>query len=145
MIKNAFLFHGLKGKVNLKIYDVVGRQQIITIHILLNISSSKGNHTMKVGQSMECNIRKIYLENHTQNVVKKLVPQYFVKNEHGGCLWINSPECYKILFLLYVQVEVYQNILKLRSRPLIFTFCKTFQKTKIGLELVSLPHFLYDF
>ena len=49
MIKNAFLFHGLKGKVNLKIYDVVGRQQIITIHILLNISSSKGNHTMKVG------------------------------------------------------------------------------------------------
>ena len=55
MIKNAFLFHGLKGKVNLKIYDVVGRQQIITIHILLNISSSKGNQTMKVGQSMECN------------------------------------------------------------------------------------------
>ena len=37
-------------------------QQIITIHILPNISRSKGNQTMKFGQSVEYNMRNIFLE-----------------------------------------------------------------------------------
>ena len=36
-------------------------QQIITIHILLNISRSKSNHTVKVGQLIEYNTRNIFL------------------------------------------------------------------------------------
>ena len=35
----------------------------IAIHILLNISRSKGNQTMKFGQLKEYNIRKFFLEN----------------------------------------------------------------------------------
>ena len=49
------------------------------------------------------------------------------------------------MLLLHVHVEVFQNILKLRSWPFVFTLNKTFQKRKRGLELVSLPHFLHNF
>ena len=37
-------------------------QQIITIHILSNISRSKGNQTMKLGQLIKCKMRNIFLE-----------------------------------------------------------------------------------
>ena len=45
-------------------------KQIITIHILPNISRSKGNQTMELGQLIENNMVNIFLEKHTQNVVK---------------------------------------------------------------------------
>ena len=32
------------------------------MHILSNISTSKGNHTTKFGQLTECNMRNIFLE-----------------------------------------------------------------------------------
>ena len=35
---------------------------VVTIHILPNISRSKGNQTMKFGQFIECNMRNIFLE-----------------------------------------------------------------------------------
>ena len=37
-------------------------QQRIVIHILPNISKSKGNQTMKFDQLIECNMRNIFLE-----------------------------------------------------------------------------------
>ena len=37
-------------------------QQAIAIHILLNISRSKGNQTMKFGQLIEYNMRNIFVE-----------------------------------------------------------------------------------
>ena len=70
------------------------------------ISSSKSNQKMKFGQLIEYNMRNIFLENHTQNVVDKLDP----KNQN-------------IVFLLYDQVEGYQSILKLS-----FTSYKAFFK-----------------
>ena len=48
-------------------------KQITKIHILCNISRSKDVQTMKLG------IRSIFLKNHTQNVVEKLVPDPFLK------------------------------------------------------------------
>ena len=42
--------------VILKINDVTNCQQAITIHIFPNISRSKGNQTMKLGQLIEYNI-----------------------------------------------------------------------------------------
>ena len=36
--------------------------QTIVIHILPNISRSKGNQKMKFGQLIECNMRNIFLE-----------------------------------------------------------------------------------
>ena len=37
-------------------------QQPVVLHVLLNISRSKGNQTMKFGQFIECNIKNISLE-----------------------------------------------------------------------------------
>ena len=51
-----------------------------TIHILSNISRSKGTQTIKFGQLMKYNMRNIFLENHAQNVVEKLVLKPFLKN-----------------------------------------------------------------
>ena len=51
-----------------------------TIHILSNISRSKDTQTIKFGQLMKYNMRKIFLENHAQNVVEKLVLKPFLKN-----------------------------------------------------------------
>ena len=56
------------------------RKQIIAIYILLNIVISKGSQTIKFGQLTEYNMRNIFLENHSQNVVEKLFPDPFLKN-----------------------------------------------------------------
>ena len=37
-------------------------KQAIAIHVLPNVSRSKGNQTMKFGQLIECNLRNICLE-----------------------------------------------------------------------------------
>ena len=35
---------------------------------------------MKLGQLIECKMKNIYLENHKQNLIEKLVPDPFLKN-----------------------------------------------------------------
>ena len=55
-------------------------QEIVTIHILLNISRSTVNQKRKLGQLIEYKIRNIFLKNHIQNMVKKPVPDLFLKN-----------------------------------------------------------------
>ena len=57
-------------------------KQTIAIHILPNISRSKGNETMKFGQLIEYNMRMTFEINHTQNVVKKPFPDPFLKNQN---------------------------------------------------------------
>ena len=57
-------------------------KQTIAIHIWPNISRTKDNQTMEPGQLMEYNMRNIFLKNHTQNVVHKLVPDPFLKNQN---------------------------------------------------------------
>ena len=53
-------------------------KQIIAIHILCNISRSKGNHTMEFGQSSETFI----LKNHPQNGAQTFFPDHFLKAEN---------------------------------------------------------------
>ena len=48
-----------KGKVNFSFFDVIAWLTIV-IHILPNISTSKGNQAMKYGQLIECNMRNIF-------------------------------------------------------------------------------------
>ena len=71
-------------------------------------------------------------------MVSNLVPETFIKNENyaypGPTV---SEKCYS-LFLLYAQVELYQNILTLRCSPFDSTLHKAFlKKAKRGLELAS--------
>ena len=55
---------GLTRKVRLisKFMTSQTGKSIITIHILPNISRSKGNQTMKLRQLIEYNMRNIFLE-----------------------------------------------------------------------------------
>ena len=53
-------------------------QQIITIHILPNISRSKRNFTMKFGQIIKYSMRNIFIKKHTKHEIGKLVPDIFL-------------------------------------------------------------------
>ena len=60
----------------------------------------------------------LFLKIHTQTVLEKLFRLPFLKNQNGAYLWIIS----FIQFAFIVrQVEDYQNIMKLRYRPIPFT------------------------
>ena len=71
-----------KNQVNFKIMTSQLGKQTIAVHILLNISRSKGNQTMKTGQLTEYKMRNIFLEKSYTNVVEKLLPDPFVKNQN---------------------------------------------------------------
>ena len=71
-----------------------------------------------------------FLKNNIQNVVEKLFPGPFLKNQNYTYLRINSLKVLYILFLLFVQVEDYRNWLKLSCRPLVFISNETFLKNK---------------
>ena len=51
--------------------------QTIVIHILPNISRSKGNQTMKFGQLIECNMRNIFLEKPYTKGGEETSPRHF--------------------------------------------------------------------
>ena len=53
------------------------RKKTTAIHILPNISKSKGNQ--KIGQLIEYNMRNNFLKNRKQNAVEKVVPELFLK------------------------------------------------------------------
>ena len=48
------------------------------MHILPNISQSKRNQTMKLGQLIECNKRNIFLQKLCGNEAGRLVPDLFL-------------------------------------------------------------------
>ena len=56
--------------------------QTIAIHILPNISRSKGYQAMKSSQLIEYNMRNIFNENHTQNVLEKVFPEPYLNNQN---------------------------------------------------------------
>ena len=55
------------------------RQQITTIHVLLYISGSKDNQTMKFGQLIEYNMRNIFLEKSYTKCSTETSPKSFYK------------------------------------------------------------------
>ena len=87
---------------------------MITIHILPNISRSNNNQAKKFGQLIEYNMRNICLEkSYTKCGVEAGPRPYYEKSKLSISLDKQS-EMLKSLPQLYFQVEVYQNILKLR-------------------------------
>ena len=58
---------------------------------------------MTFDQLIEYNMRNIFFEIHTQNVVEELVPEtVLLKNRTWAYFWINSLKCYetKVLFIV---------------------------------------------
>ena len=54
-------------------------KQTISIHILPNISRSKGNQTIKFVQLIKYNMRKIFLENSYTKCGGETIPRSFSK------------------------------------------------------------------
>ena len=52
--------------------------QLIEIHILPNISQSRGNQTMEFGQLIEYNKRNFFFKNYAKNEARKLVHDLFL-------------------------------------------------------------------
>ena len=121
-------------------------QKIITIHRLSSIWRSKDNQTMKLCQLIKYNMRNAFFEKPNTKLIEEATTIPFYKKSK---LSMSSNQKSKMLysfFLLYVLVEVYQNMLKLKCRPLVFTLHKAFfKKNKRGLKLVSLPHVMDDY
>ena len=97
-------------------------KQTIAIHILPNISRSKGNQTTKFGQFIEDNMRNIFLENSNAKYGREAIPRPFSKKSKLRISLDQRSEIIIQFVLLNIQVDEYQNILKLRCRSLVFTF-----------------------
>ena len=117
-----------------------GLDYTIAIHILPNISRSKGNQTMKFGQLMEYNMTNIFLVKSYKKRAGETSQTFFykIKIKYISRL-INSLNC---IWANLRAIEVYW---KKAAAHLRLPYIKLFSKTKIGLELVSLPHFLHNF
>ena len=78
-----------------------------------------------------------------QNVVEKLVPDPFLKNEDWAYLCINSLKFYTVSFHCIASwglSKYIENKLQSACFHLILSFFKKYR----GLELVTLPHFLHN-
>ena len=93
---------------------------------MLNISRSKGNQAMKYGQSIEYNMRNIFLEKSYIKCGGKISPRSLPKNSKLSISLDQQSDVLYSLLLLYAQVERS----RLRCRPLAFTSYKAFSKTK---------------
>ena len=89
---------------------------------------------MKFGQLIDYNMRTIFLKIHTQNMVEKLFPDPFLKNQN--CEF----DC------IVCQVEGYPNIWKLSCRLLPICSYKAFflKKFEINLIFLIMPLFQHD-
>ena len=105
-------------------------------HTLPNNSRCKGNPTMKFGHLIEYIMANIlFQKNHTQNMVEKLFPDPFLKDQN---LWINSLKLSKVCFYCmpswclskFIEIELQ-------------TTC-FFKKWEGGLELVPLFHLTFE-
>ena len=72
-------------------------QQTIAIHILTNISGSKGNQAMKFGQLIEYNLTNIFLERSYTKCGGEIIPRPFFKKSK---LSLSPDEYYKVLYIL---------------------------------------------
>ena len=74
MMKNVFLFHldfwlcilvmqknGLTLLIS-KFLTLQPGKQTVTMHVMLNMSKSKGNQRIKFGEVIECNMRNVFLK-----------------------------------------------------------------------------------
>ena len=111
--KNGFI---RKIRLISKFMTLQPGKQTIEIHISPNISRSKGNQTMKFGQSIEYNMRIIFLEKSYTKCDVKTISRTFSKIY----FWINSLKFYDI------PSWGLSEYIKQRCRPLTFTSDKAF-------------------
>ena len=103
------------------------------MHILPNISRTKGNHeTMKFHQLIQHNIRNTFLEKSYKPCDREPNPRPFSeKSTLSKSLNQQTEHFIPLAFIVCTSsLYDYQNLLKLRYSPLAFTLCKSFLKNK---------------
>ena len=98
--------------------------QTIAIHIMPSVSKSKCNQTMKFVKLIEYNVRNIFVEKQHTKCGGEASTNTFYKKLKLSISLDQQSEVLKSLLLWYVQVKVYQNILKLMCCTLAFTLFK---------------------
>ena len=81
MYKNGLI---RKIRLILKFMASQSGQQTIAIHILPDISRSKGNQTMKFGQLIEYNMRNIFVEKSYTKFAGETIPRPLSKKSKLG-------------------------------------------------------------
>ena len=104
-------------------------KQTIAIHILPNISRSKGNQAMKTGQLIEYNMRNIFLEKPYTKRVGETIPRLFPKLSKLSISLDNCLKFYTVCFYCMPRWGL-SKLLKLGCRPLAFTSYNAFLKNK---------------
>ena len=97
--------------------------QTVAIHILPNISRSKGNQTIQFVQLVEY-MRNMFLEKSYTKSGGETIPRPYSKKSK-----------------LIIYLDQYSKVLKLSCKPLVFMAYKALSENKKGLEPLSLPHF----
>ena len=121
--------------------------QTIPIHILSNISQSKGNQTMKFGHLIEHNKMNIFLQKLCENESVRLVPDlFFIFLKKLYIRWKQVDCTLVAIALMSIALNLQCNKNKM---------CKTleywsrhmlnFHFSENGLGQVSPTHFAYDF
>ena len=90
-------------------------------------------------------MRDIFLEKSCIKCGRKTIPAPFPKKSKLS-ISLNQKPCFlQFVFIVYL-VEGYPNNIETKLQTTCFYLIyETFKKTKRGLELVYLPHFLQDF
>ena len=83
--------------VNSKIYDITTWLTNNQIHILLNISRSKGNQLMNLVTLQNITRKIFFFKNHAENEARRLVPVLFVS--HKSFIWGKSKWPYILIAL----------------------------------------------
>ena len=92
---------------------------------------------MKFCQLIECKMRKIFVENHSQNVKEKLFPDPFLKNQNWVCLW--SKVLYSLFFIIW-GISKYCDI-EILLQNNCFCFIQSFFKNKMRSATILLALF----
>ena len=119
--------------------------QTIVIHILPNISRSKDNQAMKFGHLIECSMRNISLEKFYTKFGGKTSPRPFSEKLKLTISLDQWPNVLYSFFLLYGKLSIIKICWNQAADHSLSPHIKLFEKTRRGLKLVSLSHFLHTF
>ena len=110
-----------------------------------NISRSKGNQTMKSGQSTECNMRNIFLEKSYTKCGRETRPRPYSKKLKLSISLDQSPKFLYKLVLLFAKLRAIKIYWNWTADLLLLPHIKIFWKIKRGLELVNCLIFCITF
>ena len=143
--------NNLIRKLNLisKFMTLQPGKQIITIHILSNISRNKSNQTITFGQLLEYNVKNIFFKNHAKNKVGRLVSELSL-----SCFFLKKKTSYEIkasglhLLSIYFDSSRFGHTTKTKCVKLSTVdskMCSNLIFLEKCLGLVSPTYFVFDF